>query len=83
MPAAPASFDLAVPVRSLQGSGVRVLRDDIDSTLTMNPSSQFRDPATLQARLRDPHGKTGACCRRKGAVTAEQMRQCKQRMNLC
>ena len=74
-------LDLAVPDPEFcKQWGASAFVNDIELYTTMNPSSSFVTQPTLQAGC-VIRRENWSVLQKEGAVTAEQMRQCKQRMN--
>ena len=74
-------LDLAVPDPEFcKQWGASAFVNDIELYTTMNPSSSFVTQPTLQPGC-VIRRENWSVLQKEGAVTAEQMRQCKQRMN--
>jgi hypothetical protein len=74
-------LDLAVPDPEFcKQWGASAFVNDIELYTTMNPSSSFVTQPTLQPGC-VIRRENWSVLQKEGAITAEQMRQCKQRMN--
>jgi len=74
-------LDLAVPDPEFcKQWGASAFVNDVELYTTMNPSSSFVTQPTLQPGC-VIRRENWSVLQKEGAVTAEQMRQCKQRMN--